>query len=165
MSEQGGKESRSIWQRLGTERVILLAAAVFTIACLLYLRLHPASLGEFDLSRVPTEAPPVALFREQVLANPKTVLVEFGAEWCVPCKIAAPALETLRKEFPSQLDVVKIDIDREKQLAAYYAAEGIPLMLVFRDGKVRAGQRGISPPPHTLPELRALVSPHLGGKR
>lgn len=62
-------------------------------------------------------------------------LVEFGAEWCSPCRKVAPILDKLAEKYDGQVKIVKIDIDKEKKLKEAYASTGIPLILVFKDGK------------------------------
>ena len=72
-------------------------------------------------------------FENEVLKS-KLVLVDFFATWCGPCQMLAPILEEVSKENKN-CDIVKIDIDKERDLALEYEIEFIPTMILFKDGK------------------------------
>ena len=80
-------------------------------------------------------------FKENVLDNPKIVLVDFWASWCPPCVAMAPHLETIGNDLDSIADVVKIDIEDKpstleaQELANEYGVQSIPNMPIFKDGK------------------------------
>jgi thioredoxin len=76
-----------------------------------------------------------ATFRDDVLASDKTVLVDFWAEWCGPCKMVAPVLDEIAGENKDKLTVAKLDIDRNPAAARDYQVMSIPTMIVFQDGK------------------------------
>ena len=76
-----------------------------------------------------------ATFRDDVLASDKTVLVDFWAEWCGPCKMVAPVLDEIAGEHKEKLTVAKLDIDRNPAAARDYQVMSIPTMIVFKDGK------------------------------
>ena len=63
------------------------------------------------------------------------VLVEFGAEWCGPCKAMAPILTRVSSEYAGRLDVVSVDIDKSQTLAMRFGVMSVPTMLLFNDGK------------------------------
>lgn len=73
-------------------------------------------------------------FEEKVLKSEKTVLVDFWASWCGPCKMLAPVLEQFAAEHP-EIDVAKVNVDEEAELAMMYRIASIPTLMVFRDGK------------------------------
>ena len=73
-------------------------------------------------------------FQTQVLENKKTVLVDFYADWCGPCKMLAPIVEQLANEN-SDCDVFKLNVDEAPELAAKYGVMSIPTLIVFKDGK------------------------------
>lgn len=78
-------------------------------------------------------------FEEKVLQSDKTVLVDFWAIWCPPCRMMAPVLEAAAKKLDEKLDVVKLDVeasDDNKALAQHYEIRGIPNMKVFKNGTV-----------------------------
>jgi thioredoxin 1 len=92
-------------------------------------------------------------FERTVLKSPIPVLVDFWAPWCGPCRMVAPSLETLAKEFAGQILIAKVNTDENPQWAIHYGVQGIPTMLFFREGKVIFEQVGALP----LPNLRKLA--------
>ena len=74
-------------------------------------------------------------FEEEVLKNEGTVLIDFYADWCGPCKMIAPVVEKIAEENPS-LKVVKVNIDEEESLAIQYRVMSIPTFLVVKNGEV-----------------------------
>ena len=76
-----------------------------------------------------------ATFTTDVIENQKTVLVEFWAEWCPPCRIMAPILDELARDHDN-LSVVKINADENMATATEYRALSLPTMKIFRDGEV-----------------------------
>ena len=76
-----------------------------------------------------------ATFKDDVLGSDKTVLVDFWAEWCGPCKMVAPVLDEIAGENKDKLTVAKLDIDRNPAAARDYQVMSIPTMIVFQDGK------------------------------
>ena len=74
-------------------------------------------------------------FREQVLENSGTVLVDFWANWCGPCRMLGPVLEQLAADRPD-VTVAKVDVDENTSLAAAYGVESIPMLLVFKNGQL-----------------------------
>ena len=82
-------------------------------------------------------------FENAVLKNPRTVVVKFGAEWCPPCRSMDQALTELESRFSGRARFLRIDIDKKPELfAAYRRSGGIPQIMVFRDGRVVAHERG-----------------------
>ena len=73
------------------------------------------------------------------------VLVDFWATWCGPCRMVSPALEQLATEKAGQLKLVKVDIDRAPTLAARFAIQAVPTLMVLHRGEVIARQPGAAP--------------------
>ncbi|MBU0978948.1 MAG: thioredoxin [Patescibacteria group bacterium] len=68
-------------------------------------------------------------------AGNKPVLVDFFAEWCGPCKMAAPIIDELAEEYKSQAVVAKVDVDASHDLASQYGVMSIPTVIVFKNGQ------------------------------
>ncbi len=75
-------------------------------------------------------------FKQDVLNAPGPVLVDFWAEWCGPCKMVAPILDEIAKEYGDKLTIAKVDIDSNPMSPNEYGVRGIPTMILFKDGKV-----------------------------
>ncbi len=84
-------------------------------------------------------------FQNDVLDADIPVLVDFWAEWCGPCKAMAPVLESIATKFDGRVRVVKVDIDANPELGVKYGVRGIPTLMVFENGKVKATRTGLAP--------------------
>lgn len=91
-------------------------------------------------------------FDAEVLGFDGTVVVDFYAPWCGPCRSQAPILETLQAEMP-EIKVVKINVDETPDLAATYGVMSIPTLLIFRSGTQTDKAVGL----HSLAELKQLI--------
>ncbi|KAL3652821.1 hypothetical protein CASFOL_002502 [Castilleja foliolosa] len=80
-------------------------------------------------------------FSDVVLKSERPVLVEFVATWCGPCRLIAPAVQSLAQEYQDKLVVVKIDHDANPRLIEEYKVYGLPALIVFRNGQEVAGSR------------------------
>jgi thioredoxin 1 len=74
-------------------------------------------------------------FETEVLQSDKPVLVDFWAEWCGPCRMLAPTIEAVAKQYRSTASVVKLNVADNPQSAAKYGIKGIPTMILFNKGK------------------------------
>ncbi len=83
------------------------------------------------------------LFDEIIQSSRVPVLVDFWAEWCGPCRAAAPEVERTAREMAGSAIVLKVDTDKEQQLAARYQVRGIPNFAVFSAGKLVKQQAGV----------------------
>ena len=84
-------------------------------------------------------------FENEVLKSDIPVLVDFWAAWCGPCKMLAPTIEELAKEYEGKVKVGKINVDEQQELASKYGIMSIPTVLVFKDGNVAAQSVGFVP--------------------
>jgi len=78
-------------------------------------------------------------FEDKVLNSQIPVLIDFWAEWCGPCRLIAPAVEEVAREFAGQAAVYKVNVDQEPELAEKFGIMSIPSILVFKGGQ-KVGQ-------------------------
>ena len=81
-------------------------------------------------------------FDQEVLKSSKPIVVDFWAEWCGPCKQIAPTLEEISEEMSDQVTIAKLNIDSEINSGTKYGIRGIPTMLLFKDGELKATKVG-----------------------
>ncbi|MFZ4535730.1 thioredoxin TrxA [Propionivibrio sp.] len=75
-------------------------------------------------------------FAAEVLQSQQPVLVDYWAEWCGPCKMIAPILDEIAKEYAGRLKVAKLNIDDNQNTPASYGVRGIPTLMLFKNGNV-----------------------------
>lgn len=73
-------------------------------------------------------------FENEVIGSDKTVLVDFFANWCAPCRAMSSVVDEIAEEHP-EIKVCKVNVDEQPQLAARFSVESIPTMIVFKNGK------------------------------
>ena len=81
-------------------------------------------------------------FESEVLKSGTPVLVDFWAEWCGPCKMIAPTLEEIAKEYSGRLKVAKVNVDQNQGLPPKYGIRGIPTLILFKNGNAEATKVG-----------------------
>jgi thioredoxin 1 len=99
-----------------------------------------------------------ATFDQEVINNEKTVLVDFWAEWCGPCRAVSPILDQIAHEHSDKLDIVKLNVDDNPALAAKYQITSIPAMKVFQNGEVVKTVIGAKPKPALEADLAAYLA-------
>ena len=87
-----------------------------------------------------------------LIASDRPVLVDFYATWCGPCKAMQPVLEQLKAKLGEQLTIIKVDVDKNPAAAAAYQVQGVPTLILFRNGSIRWKQAG-AVPAHTLEQI------------
>ena len=85
------------------------------------------------------------------------VLIDFSAEWCGPCKMLAPILHEVKNKFGDGVTIVKIDVDKNQQAAEAYKIQGVPTLILFKNGKQLWRQSGIMP----AHEIEKVIQPYL----
>ena len=96
-------------------------------------------------------------FDPEVLQSPTPVLVDYWAEWCGPCKMIAPILDEVAKEYSGRLKVAKLNIDENQSTPPKYGIRGIPTLMLFKNGAVEATKVGAL----SKSQLTAFIDSHL----
>lgn len=96
-------------------------------------------------------------FDSVVLQSQSVVLVDFWATWCGPCKIIAPVIEELAKEYEGKVIFAKVNTDENADLASRYSIRGIPTLMFFKDGKVMDQVVGAVPKAQLKSKLDSLI--------
>jgi thioredoxin 1 len=110
---------------------------------------HPAKITEAE-------------FGEKVLKGKGTVLVDFYADWCGPCKMIAPILEELAGEYGERLTIVKVDADTAPEITGQYGIQSLPTLLFFQGGKPTHKVVGALPRPALRAQVEKVLAAPVG---
>ncbi|HEU4621183.1 MAG TPA: thioredoxin TrxA [Burkholderiaceae bacterium] len=98
-----------------------------------------------------------ASFEQDVLKSNTPVLVDYWAEWCGPCKMIAPILDEVSREYAGKIAIAKVDVDSNQGTAAKFGIRGIPTLMLFKNGSVVATKVGAL----SKSQLTAFLDSHL----
>lgn len=171
-------ENRDLKARYGLDRAITLLAMQGTQEVARSQQPTPAQIEQYadyltgKIAQLPTEQPrpapkaggngkPInvtdATFQQEVMQSHLPVLVDFWAVWCGPCRMVAPTLEKLAREFDGQIKIAKVNVDESQMVANQYQIRSIPTLYLFKNGKVVDQIVGAAPEPM----LRQFVQKHV----
>ena len=97
-------------------------------------------------------------FDEEVVQSDVPVLVDFWAEWCMPCKMLAPIIDELADQFDGKVKVGKLDTDSNRDVAVKFSITAIPTVILFHNGEVIKKFVGVTPKDQFATELEAIAS-------
>jgi len=96
-------------------------------------------------------------FKQEVLKSDLPVLVDFWAEWCMPCHMVAPTVEATAKKYEEKLKVCKLNVDEAPNTSSEYGIMSIPTLVIFKNGKVVDKIIGVV----SKAELVSKIEPHI----
>jgi thioredoxin 1 len=97
-------------------------------------------------------------FADQVLQSDRPVLVDFWAEWCGPCRVLGPVIESLSQDYEGRVKVAKVDVDSNQQVAMQYGIRSIPTVMLFDKGQIVDTIIGVRPKSDYEKSLKRVIA-------
>lgn len=94
---------------------------------------------------------------EQTISQSKPTLVDFYARWCGPCQMQAPIIDKIKADYGDKLNVMKIDVEHDRELAAVYRVSAIPTLILFKNGRTMWRASGYCPAADIESKLREIL--------
>lgn len=118
--------------------------------------------GEDDEQQVVASDKPVHVtdqtFMQEVMESPLPVVIDFWADWCQPCKMVAPILEKLAKEYAGRVRIAKVDVDANPILSTQFQVQSIPTLMFVKNGKIVGRSAGAAPEPAIRDVIEQLIA-------
>ncbi|MFH1824540.1 MAG: thioredoxin [Candidatus Firestonebacteria bacterium] len=97
-------------------------------------------------------------FEDEVIKSKQPVLIDFWAEWCGPCKMIAPIIEELSKEYSGKIKVGKINVDENPAVSSRLGIRSIPTLIIFKDGEIMGQLVGVQSKEIIKEKVNSLIS-------
>lgn len=94
---------------------------------------------------------------QEIINQDKPVLVDFFATWCGPCQMMSPILDEVKSNLQDSASIIKIDVDKNQQVAAEYQVRGVPTLILFKNGKQLWRQSGVV----SSQQLTQIIKQHI----